>query len=345
MTSVVQVYYAQTSEADAEWYADIFEVLDGLHADDVPAICFHTGRRHDVALPWTNRRPINRAIEGAITRAKTLCRNRALRSLDGFVIGLALFVLTTWPPVPHLVIAEAVTLARVVLVAQALLCAVGAGRALEAWRFLREATWQRAWLSWPHYTTFRVGAPLLARAGTPAARAAGRGLVIALLLVAMSTVVVVPSQHVAVLGDGQLCHAPVSLYAGQWELYQIEWEGKFVVPLVGEGEKAVWVYIVSYSATAGPGAVPGDWVEWTEGTAAHLVTRVLNEMYQQRDPGLPDEAWKAMAAGAFGETEMMAAFADAIAERIREAYGEIELEQLEVRCEKWTVAQYIEEVQ
>jgi hypothetical protein len=344
MTAIVQVYYVQAPDGDAEWYAGCAETLAALDAEDAPVVCFHANPRPK-DFEWLDHDPINLAISAAVARATTLARNRVLRSLNGYVIALALLVLSASPLVSRFVFAEARGVAQVALIAQALLCAVGAGKALEIWRGLRKESLLRRWLTWPHYATFRVGAPPLARAGGVKAKPAGAALLIALLLVALGHVVIVPPQHVAMLSDGTLVRAPVSAHAGQWELYQIEWEGTFVVPLVDAGENAVWVYVVSYHATAGPGDVAQGWPEWAEGVAQRLVSRVLNEMYQGRDPDLPEEAWKTVASEAFREAEMVAAFEDVIRAQIEEVYGEkIELGQLEVCCERWTIAQYMKEV-
>jgi hypothetical protein len=266
-----------------------------------------------------------------------------VRCLDTLIISVALLAFSIWPLLARLVMPEALNLGRALLVVQALVSAVCCGKALGAWRFIHTALEEAPWRQWPYYEAFCVGSPAMARAAAPKRRALGRGWTVAILLVAISMLVIVPAQHVALLSCGQLRDAPVSLYAGAWKLYQVEWEGRFVIPLVDAGDDAIWVYVVTYEASAGPGAITGDWAEWAEGIASQLTGRVLNEMWQNRDPNVSEGAWRTEAAAAFGEAEMMAAFADVIEERVEEAY-EIELSRIGVTCELWTVAQYIKEV-
>jgi hypothetical protein len=344
---IVQIYFAQTARGVPEWYADPGDVVAGLVAGAAPTVCLHTNYPtpdHLRSHPGAARRIISGAVVQAATRTRTLCYNRVVGRLDGFIIAIALLFLSVWPLLTRYVMQEALDVGRVLLIVWALFGAVQTGKALTAWRVIDDKLQTRPWQNWPYFEALRVGAPSMARATAPKRKPLGGGLQVALILVAISMLVIVPPGHVAVLPSGRLQSRLVSLMAGPWELYQVEWEGTFVLPLVDAGDDKVWVYVVAYKATAEPGAVTRDWVEWTEGVATQLTTRVLNGMWQERDPSLSEDDWRAEAAVVFGEADMMSAFEDVITERVEEAY-EITLSDISVTCELWTIAEYIKEVQ
>ncbi len=326
----------------ARQYVVPSDAVAALLSDTPPTICFHSDREQDDRAQedqpcYTTPYPIARAV----SRAAALYYDAGKRSLCNYVTCLALLALSTWGLVVRFVMPEIVTVARVALIGQALVLAWRVGKIWARWRMLKDAGEKWPWAMWPFYCTFRVGAPANAYAPERTPYNPSNGLLLALFAMALSAMVIVPSQHVAVLGNGQLREAPASLYAGQWELYQVEWEGEVIVPLVDAGDDAVWVYVVTYAASAEPGAVEGDWIQWVAGTAQKLSGRVLNEMWQARNPADDIAEWRIGVAEAFSSTEMMAAFKEVITSEVEEGYdGKLEFVCVSVTCERLTVAQY-----